>query len=417
MTDSSEPLKILIVEDSTICMKQLEGMLRESPLSHSQIYHSDSLCSALEVLSQENIDVILLDLGLPDSNGLDTLTKVDRLFGKIPIIVITADYDDNLGRQAVMIGAQDFLVKGIYNSYVLVKAIHYAVERNMIGRRLRETEGMYSTIFQHSAAAITFVDEKERLISWNRFTEDFLGMTKKDLYLKPIKSLYPQQEWKKLRGQNIRTKGGMHQFFETKMIHQDGRVIDVDLSLSVVKNDEDDTISSIGVFRDITQRKKAQKEVHRALDKANYMADEADRANRAKSEFLYNMSHEIRTPMNSMKSMIELVLDGGDLNDENYDYLCTAKNSAANLLKLINDILDTSKIEAGRLDIEIIDCDVREIIEGAWNIRLQAMDKGLDFDVVFKTAVPEQIKSDPTRLKQCLINLAGNAIKFTETGA
>lgn len=153
-----------------------------------------------------------------------------------------------------------------------------------------------------------------------------------------------------------------------------------------------------------------------AIAKADDMATMASEANKAKSQFLANMSHEIRTPINSVTNMVELVLDGGNMNEEDYDYLCTAKASAKHLLQLINDILDISKIEVGKLDVEIIDCDIREVLESVSVLRLKALDKGIDFDVVFKTDIPQSIMSDPTRLMQCLVNLVANAIKFTDTG-
>ena len=154
-----------------------------------------------------------------------------------------------------------------------------------------------------------------------------------------------------------------------------------------------------------------------AAAKAETFAIQAEEANKAKSQFLANMSHEIRTPMSSMKNMIELVLDANNVNKEDTDFLSTAKRSAENLLELINDILDVSKIEAGRLDIEMIFCDIREVLASVLNLHMRAKDKGLDFNIVFKTTVPQQIKTDPTRLIQCLINLVGNAIKFTRAGS
>lgn len=150
---------------------------------------------------------------------------------------------------------------------------------------------------------------------------------------------------------------------------------------------------------------------------ANDMATQAEQANQAKSLFLANMSHEIRTPMNGVLGMIDLALD--DLEEgKPRKYLKTASKSAKSLLNIINDILDISKIEAGKLDIEIINCSIKELlcyIDSS--ISHITREKGIDFEVVLKTEVPIEIKSDPTRLRQCLLNLSTNAIKFTEKGS
>ena len=150
--------------------------------------------------------------------------------------------------------------------------------------------------------------------------------------------------------------------------------------------------------------------------RANDMTAQAEMANSSKSRFLANMSHEIRTPMNGVLGMIDLVLD--ELGEgQPRKYLKTASKSAKSLLNIINDILDISKIEAGKLDVEIIDCSVKELlcyIDSS--ISHITREKGIDFDVVLKTEVPVDIKTDPTRLRQCLLNLSTNAIKFTESG-
>jgi CheY-like chemotaxis protein len=128
------------------------------------------------------------------------------------------------------------------------------------------------------------------------------------------------------------------------------------------------------------------------------------------------MSHEIRTPMNGIVGMLTLALNK-EREEKIREYLTIAKTCADNLLNLINDILDISKVEAGKLAIEIIDCNVDEML-GVINssMRPSALEKGISFAIILKTDVPEQIKTDPTRLNQCLVNLIGNSIKFTETG-
>jgi signal transduction histidine kinase/CheY-like chemotaxis protein/HPt (histidine-containing phosphotransfer) domain-containing protein len=143
----------------------------------------------------------------------------------------------------------------------------------------------------------------------------------------------------------------------------------------------------------------------------------AEGASRAKSEFLANMSHEIRTPMTAVIGYADLLLDPELALSDRLTYVQTIRRNGEHLLSVLNDILDLSKIEAGKLEVESVPCSPSQIaIDVASLMRVRAMEKKLFFEVKFMTALPEVIQSDPTRLRQLLLNLVGNAIKFTESG-
>ncbi len=188
---------------------------------------------------------------------------------------------------------------------------------------------------------------------------------------------------------------------------KDGSPFPIDLSVNEARFG--DNVVFTGIIRDISHRIAAQQELAKARDAALESA-------RLKSEFLANMSHEIRTPMNGVIGMTELLL-GSKLSREQRDQVRTVQHSAESLLRIINDILDFSKIEAGKLSISKNRFELLPVIEGVVDLLSEtAQAKGIELAFFIDRAIPSVIISDPIRLRQILINLLNNAIKFTERG-
>ncbi len=196
---------------------------------------------------------------------------------------------------------------------------------------------------------------------------------------------------------------------EFRFLHSDGAVRWVYSRAAVVASDPNVTRERVGMTIDITARRQAEESLKRAKELA-------EAATRAKSDFLAKMSHEIRTPMNGVLGMLELALETSLLPDQK-DYVDTARASAANLLGIINDILDVSRIEARKLEIDAIPFSLRQLLDSALKPLIPlARGKGLSFEVDVGLHVVDGVVGDALRLQQVLVNLVGNAIKFTKSG-
>ncbi len=276
-------------------------------------------------------------------------------------------------------------------------------------RQLAEQKTFLNLLIDNSPVAIVALDvgflvqmcnpEFETLFDYRE--GDIIGLSLPELLAKSD----PRGE---IEANEKKISSGQSIHMVTTRNRRNGTPVDVELSaVPLIVNER--MTGTLVLYQDITQRK----EIEVALVRAK---ETAESASRAKSEFLANMSHEIRTPMNGIMGMTELVLDT-DLDAEQRNYLNLAKVSADSLLSLINDVLDYSKIEAGKLEIDAIDFNLGDSLGDTMKtLSLRAHQKGLELAFEIEPAVPDALIGDPGRLRQIIINLVGNGIKFTEQG-
>ena len=283
-------------------------------------------------------------------------------------------------------------------------------ERKQAERALRETTERLQGILRYTTAVIYIKDTAGRYVLVNRRWVDLFHVAADQVVGKTDHQLWPKEVADALVANDRAVlQANRPVEIEEHVPHEDGTHIYISNKFPITDADGAPT-ALCGISTDITDRKRAERESQR--DK-----ELAEAASGAKSEFLANMSHEIRTPMNAIIGMTDLALTTAP-SDEQREYLRIVKISANALLALVDDILDFSKIEAGRLELEEVEFDLGQVVaDTIKSLALQAHDKGLELTGHIHSDVPHSLVGDPGRLRQVLVNLVGNAIKFTLHGS
>ena len=284
----------------------------------------------------------------------------------------------------------------------LVCIIHDMTQLYEAQLKTEEQKLFFQALFEISPAANVLLDEGDRIVDCNTEFEKLFGHEKDEVIHQQLDELIvPPGERENAITFTQQVSDGISIRSYGPRLRKDGTQVEVEISgRPMILNGQ--RVGKLAIYHDIS-----------ILERARKAAEAADRA---KSEFMANMSHEIRTPMNGIMGMLELSLDT-PLNIEQRDFLMTARESADALLGLINDILDFSKIEAGHLSLESIDFNLRTTVEGVTsNLAPRAEAKGLQVACLVYHDVNVKLRGDPGRLRQVLVNLAGNGIKFTGQG-
>jgi len=515
--------KVLLIEDNPGDARLVEILLSESDLLDCEIMTRVTLAEGFEELkSEQEFAAVLLDLTLPDSAGFDTLKKLLDEFPQINVIVLTGMTDKRLGVKAVKAGAQDFLVKGNFDSDILSKSLRYSIERSKGKKRLEETQLIahignwecrpaartfnasaevyrifgfeektvftfedlqnpecpchvleelnhevlvrkefkkdieikqasgehrhvsvqcvvhgnsiqdpliqgimqditerkkaeqellksqerYQEIFTQSQDAVFICTLEGKLIDFNPATTKLFGYARKELLqLENIHQLYYPPEKKNGFLQELKAQNSVKDF-SLKIAHKSGEARECLVNANILVTD--DFVGYNCIIRDITERIQAEK-LRKARDLARQSA-------KMKEQFVASVSHEMRTPMNAILGMSNLLIDM-DLSQAQKELVSSVRQSSEVLLGVVNDILEISSIQNGKIVFENKTFDLQELLKNLVNVmQYKAQEKDLFFEIIMDENLPVLLKGDKLRLNQILYNLVGNAIKFTEEG-
>lgn len=285
------------------------------------------------------------------------------------------------------------------------------VVRKQAEQTLKSAEMKYSRLFESMTDAYVFVNMEGRIVESNAPYQKLTGYSAEELSQLTYVHLTPEK-WHAFEEEIVEHQvliRGYSDVYQKEYLRKDGTIINVELKTYLLKDDAGKAVGMWAIIRDITDRKQAERELRQAKE-------DADAANRAKSDFLATMSHEIRTPLSAMLGNIEL-LEGSPLAPQQQEYLKDCKSASQMLLQVINDVLDFSKIEAGKLELANETFSISSL--GRQLVRIfsaSANQKGLDLTVSLAGDLPEYISCDQQRLSQVIANLISNAIKFTTHG-
>jgi signal transduction histidine kinase len=374
---SNKTIKILIIEDKKTDYIIVRDMLNETNTDF-QLEWADKLQTGMERLNHKGVDLVLMDLSLPDGYGLDALVQLHAKHFKVPIVILTALDDESVARMVIRRGAQDYIVKEQISSDVLHRVIRYAIERKRVEHELEVSRASFHNIVEKSTDGIIIVDNKGIVRFINSTGAIFFGQKKEELIEKSFKITIETDNSSEIDIIRTNWERGIGE-------------------MRVAETNWEGESAYLVSIRDITANKE--------LDKL-------------KDEFIGNVSHELRTPLTSVRESVSQVLDGilGKTTSKQRKFLSICLRNTDRLKRILDNLLDISKIEAGKVELSRERIDISNLVKGVISSFIpQAQNKGLELkqNILKEKA---EVYADKDKVIEVFNNLISNSLKFTEKG-
>ncbi|MBF0136168.1 MAG: response regulator [Magnetococcus sp. DMHC-1] len=411
--------RVLVVDDSRSARRVLADLLQRHGFTTLEAADGND---ALQQLATTPIQIVLADYQMPGMDGFQLTRKIRNQYSpeEMAVIGLSAHGDGDLASRFIKAGANDFLAKPFRNEELLCRVFQTndIIERHReLGKLVKHQESLvkrHQSVLENALDAIIMTDRHGRITDFNPAAETLFGYDRDTVvgqfaheFIVPPHLRERHRDAIVRRATPEKIAAPLKRRLELPGLRANGDIIDLEIALTTIRHDDDFQFTAF--LQDITQRRQLLKSLEETLGVA-------ESASRAKSEFIANTSHEIRTPMNAIIGFTELALKT-DLSPRLTDYLSKVQRASHTLMGLIDDILDFSKMEAGKLELDPVAFDLQDMIDRLAELfSMQTSEKGIELVFYMPMATHRATFGDAQRLEQILINLIRNAIKFTEGG-
>ncbi len=412
------PLKILSIDDDEIDSMALKRSISQSGII-ADVESAYSAKEGLEKILSSQYNLIFLDYMMPDANGISFLKKLRDNGVDTPVIFITSHGDEKIASQAILGGASDYIPKTLLTPDGISQSIRNAMKlyESLVQRSKSEQE------LKINAERLSEAQKLAKIGSWEinltdeedfYYSEELLNILEVDkketLFFDYFKSCIQPEDISIFKKNINKVKSSNSEVqFVHRITAKRGTIKYVKEYLKCLKDENNNPLKILGTIQDITEQREIELELIQAKDLA-------EQSVRIKEQFLANMSHEIRTPMNGIIGFAN-ILEDTKLDSKQKQSVNSIKVAGENLMVIINDILDFSKIEANKMTFEAVNFSLSNAVHSVVELlELTAKEKKIKLLCKIDSNINNFLIGDPTRLSQILINLVGNAIKFTEKG-